>query len=326
LSAILWGTQSSAPSYWTLGAFLRQDWLFWLVMAACFARKRWFAMAGASMVYAGLLRVFPGLCVIGWLTVAGIHLVKYRRMAPDHKRALFGGVLAAAILIPASLWAAGPRSYQQFFHHTIGVHDQTPLTNHMGLRVMIGHGVGSDWTSGRMKYTKDTKLTDPFESWKTKRLERYKKYKPLGYALMAGTFVLLLAAHRRMKSLWVAQCLGQIWIVLLSQLTCYYYSFMILLAPLTRVHRQLEVPILLWAALSQITWMMFYWNDDKYSALTWISTAMIYAVNAWFLPRGVLERVRGAFGGGKPTAPAARSSSGSTASSGSTCPARASST
>ena len=44
------------------------------------------------MVYAGLLRVFPGLAVIGWLTVAGAYLVRHKRMAKSHQQMLVGGV------------------------------------------------------------------------------------------------------------------------------------------------------------------------------------------------------------------------------------------
>src|SRR5262249_43320345 len=41
VAAIFWGTQSSAPFYWTGGAFLRQDWLFYLVLSVCLLRKRY---------------------------------------------------------------------------------------------------------------------------------------------------------------------------------------------------------------------------------------------------------------------------------------------
>ena len=55
---------------------------------------------------------------------------------------------------------------------------------------------------------------------------------------------------RRVKSMWVAQCLGQIFIILMSQLTSYYYAFMIISAPLTKARRQLEIPIVGLAAVS----------------------------------------------------------------------------
>ena len=56
-----------------------------------------------------------------------------------------------------------------------------------------------------------------------------------------GLFFLVLAACLLRKK-WIAPCLGQIFIVLLSQLTCYSYSFMILAAPLTRVKKGIEAP------------------------------------------------------------------------------------
>src|SRR5687768_5279105 len=86
VGAIFWGTQASAPFYWTGGAFLRQDWLFFMVLSACLARKRYFALAGAAMVYCGLLRVFPGLIVIGWLVVCGAYVVRHRRFRREHLR------------------------------------------------------------------------------------------------------------------------------------------------------------------------------------------------------------------------------------------------
>jgi hypothetical protein len=276
VAAIFWGCQSSAPFYWTGGAFLRQDWLFFLVLASCLTRKRYFKLAGASMVYAGMLRIFPGLAVIGWLTVAGIHLVRHKRMPRSHVQTLIGGVLAAAVLIPVSLKVAGNDSYQQFYEHTLKVHDQTPLTNHMGLRVLVAHNPLGAVESGRMKYTKDTKLVDPFETWKRMRNERYAKYRFLAYGIVAASLAFFIYVCRRVRSLWVAQCLGQIFIILMSQLTCYYYSFMILSAPLTRLKRQIEVPLFGLAALSQFIWITFYWNDDKYTALTAVSLAFCY--------------------------------------------------
>lgn len=314
VAAIFWGCQSPSPFFWTGGAFLRQDWLFFLVLAACLARKRYFALAGASLVYAGLLRIFPGLVVIGWLVVAGAYIVKHRRMAKHHVRMLAGGTLAAALLIPLSLHVSGKDAYQKFFHHTIQVHDQTPLTNHMGLRVLIAQKtpfeineptiklgsteikipirVGVGGSSGRMKYTQDGKLRDPFEVWKNMRNERYAKYKLVAYAIIALSFAFFVYVVRRVKSMWVAQCLAQIWIILLSQLTCYYYSFMVLAAPLTKLKKGIEAPLFGLAALSQFVWMAFNYNDDKYWVLTLIALAFCYGLLCAFAPRELGDTIR----------------------------------
>ncbi|HZF53119.1 MAG TPA: hypothetical protein VE093_30910 [Polyangiaceae bacterium] len=326
VAAIFWGCQSSSPFFWTGGAFLRQDWLFFLVLSACLARKRYFALSGASLVYAGLLRIFPGLVVIGWLVVAGAYLVKHRRMARHHVRMLIGGVAAACVLIPLSLHVSGKDAYQSFYHHTIQVHDQTPLTNHMGLRVLIAQKtpfeineptlklgsseiklpirVGVGGSSGRMKYTQDGKLRDPFEVWKRMRNERYAKYRYAAYAIIALSFAFFVYVVRRVRSMWIAECLAQIWIILLSQLTCYYYSFMILVAPLTKVKRGIEAPLFGLSALSQFVWMAFNFNDDKYWVLTLISLVFCYGLLCAFAPRELGMTLRGLLGRKDPGEPA----------------------
>ncbi|APR78175.1 Hypothetical protein A7982_03522 [Minicystis rosea] len=307
VAAIFWGTQSAAPVLWTYGAFLRQDWLFWLVLSVCFARKRCFALSGAAMVYAGLLRIFPGIVVIGWLVVVGFQLVKHKTLTKPQWRMLLGGTLAAALLIPASIKVAGPNSYKEFYRHTLEVHDRTPLTNHMGLRVMLSQkvpfeiqplGIGTGPDSGREKYSKDDKLTDPYLGWKRMRIDRYHKLRPVAYGLVALTLAFFALVARRLRSMWMAACLAQIFIILMSQLTSYYYVFMILLAPLTRVKRNLEVPIFGFAILSQLLYMSVSWYDDKFWLLTAISLVFSYGILCAFLPKAERERIARYFGRG----------------------------
>lgn len=326
VGAIFWGCQSSAPFYWTGGAFLRQDWLFFSVLSVACLRKRYFKIAGASLVYAGLLRVFPGLVVIGTLVPTIAYVIKHKKMHRDHLQMLVGGTAAAAVLLVVSTaMTQRPNTpfyepYKLFYEHTIETHDKTPLTNHMGLRVIVGHkflelqspglrsaeqaaaaagpnasklaqtfarvkwpiALAKGQSSGQMQYVRDNKKLDPFEDWKRLRNERYEKYKSLAYALMLGTMVFFVWVVRRMKSLWVAQCLGQIFIILGSQLTCYYYSFMILGAPLIKLRRQIELGLFALAAITQIIWMNSYWNDNKYTLLTIVSLIFCYVMIGFF--------------------------------------------
>jgi hypothetical protein len=304
VGAIFWGTQSSAPFYWTGGAFLRQDWLFFTVLSVACIRRRCFKIAGASLVYAGLLRVFPGLVVVGTLVPFVAHLWRHRRFHPDHLKMLWGGVLAAAVLVPASLWVSGKTAYQDFYRHTLQVHDQTPLTNHMGLRVIIAHKfvdfqakwppvkIATGMESGRMKHTRDNSLDDPFEIWKRMRNERYEKYKAVAYALTGGTLAVFVVIVARIKSLWVAQCLGQIFIILMSQLTCYYYSFMILSAPLAKLRRPIELGLFGLAAVTEIIWLNSFWNDDRYTALTIVSLLFCYIMLGMFWRRDTIPKIK----------------------------------
>jgi hypothetical protein len=217
--------------------------------------------------------------------------------------------VAAALLVPLSLRVSGAGAYREFYLHTLEVHDRTPLTNHMGLRVLLAQkvpfeipflGIGTGKASGRMKYTKDTegKLVDPFELWKKMRNDRYDERKGVAYGIVALSVIAFAWVTRRVKSLWVAQCLAQIFILLMAQLTCYYYAFMILLAPLTRVHRRLEVPIFGLAALTQGISIFFLWNDDKYWALTAVSLLFCSGTLCLFVPRADRAVIARALGRG----------------------------
>ncbi len=294
IAALYWGCNAPGDDYFVQAAFLRQDWLFFFVMAACLARKRWYALAGASIVYAALLRIFPGLAVIGWLVVAGAYLLRHKRMAKHHQRMLLGGVLAAAVLLSASIQVCGKGSYPAFYRHTLQALDRTPLTNHMGLRVIIAHNVGTGPSSGRAKYVADDKLADPFEVWKRMRNERWDKYKGVAYAIVALSLAFFVWVVRRVRSMWIALCLGQIFIILMAQLLSYYYAFMIITAPLTRAKRQLEVPIIGLAAVTQLVWGGLAFFDDKSAAVTLIALVFSYGLVCTFAPEGTFDRPKAA--------------------------------
>ncbi len=333
IAAIYYGCEHTATSYWTFGAFLRQDWLFFLVASVCLLRKQYPKLAGAALVYAGLLRIFPGLVVVGLLVVVGWTVVRKHKMTREQLQMLIGGTASAAVLIPLSIAVSGPRSYMDFYKHTLEVHDQTPLTNHTGLRVMIAHDIprqvvaqvidaveaGAEnlqnrgWisedraqrfiktvhnedaaskNSGRMKYTRKNTLMDPFEIWKQMRNDRYKRLRIISYATIAFTLALSIWVHRRLKSLWIAQCLGQIWMILLAQLTCYYYSFMILLAPLTKVRRDFEAPIFGLAIVTQFIFRLSFYNDDKYTGLTLVSLFFLYGIFFALIPKSDFDKLK----------------------------------
>jgi hypothetical protein len=140
-------------------------------------------------------------------------------------------------------------------------------------------------SSGQMQFTRDNNLRDPFQVWKDMRNERYHQLRWLAWTIVGASFLFFVLVVRKIKSLWVAQCLGQIFVILGSQLTCYYYSFMILGAPLIKLRRQVEVGLFGLAAVTQIIWMNSYWNDNKYTALTVVSLLFCYLLIAMFWRR-----------------------------------------
>ncbi|MFO0658780.1 MAG: hypothetical protein U0165_02955 [Polyangiaceae bacterium] len=111
------------------GAFLRQDWIFALMLSACMARRRYYGWAGALLTYSTLLRVFPLFFYVGWGVIAAAYFYKHRKLNPVHLRLAAGALIAGAVLIPVSVAAHGARAWPAFIHH-ISVHNNTPLTNH----------------------------------------------------------------------------------------------------------------------------------------------------------------------------------------------------
>ena len=293
--SVFWGCQAFSPYYWTGGAFLRQDWLFWLVLSVCLARRRWFALSGAALAYASLLRVFPVLLAIGWAVAAASHFARHGRLAPEHRRMAVGALAAAAVLVPLSMAAAGAGSYAAFYRHTIQLHARTQLTNNMGLPVALAHGAGAGAQPGRLEHTRDERLADPVDAWKRVREERMERMRPALWLAAALTLAWFTRVLWRVRRTWMALSLAQLWPAVLLPLTCYYYSFLLLTAPLTRARRALELPLFALAAASQAVWWAFWWNDDRYAALSLLSLVFCYGVVASFARRRrpARERVRG---------------------------------
>jgi hypothetical protein len=265
VAAVFWGCQLPAEYFWTGGAFMRQDWLFFLVLSACLTRKRYFALAGAAFAYSTLLRVFPGILLAGWAVVAFTHLVKHKRMAPSHLRVLAGGVVATVLLVSISIGVAGKEAYPEFYKH-IQVHNHTPLTNNMGLATILAQS-----PSGRMKYVRDEKLLDAFGPWKQMRREQLNAFRPLHVIMLVALVIAFIHVVRRIKLLWIAQALALGIVISAVEITCYYYTIFILAAFLTRHRRGLEQWVLCIAGVSQLLVVnryMSYYYDDRY---TWQS-------------------------------------------------------
>ncbi len=297
VGAVFWGVQGPANFYWTGGAFLRQDWLFLFVAAVALARKRYFGMAGAALTWSTLLRVFPIIAFAGWGVVIAFETVRRIRAAragnppsgtgllrflhPDHQRLIGGCIVAAGILIPASVVVTGPESYREFYEHTIHTHNSTPLTNHMGLKSVMAH----TW-EGRMRFARNDALDDAFQGWKQGRIDRSHDLRHVRHAITLGFGLWIAWALRRTKALWVAQALSLPLLVCMVELTCYYYSFFMIAAVLIRQRPTIGPPFLTLAAVSALVLSSFYFVDDEFVAMTWLyivfSVLMLWAYSRPF--------------------------------------------
>jgi hypothetical protein len=277
-AVVFWGANAPADYAWTGGAFLRQDWLFLLVLSVCCLRRRRFALAGFAVTWAALIRVFPVLFALG--AAIPIVLVVIRRIRSGTPRRLLdyvprehlgfcaGAVVAVAVLVPAGAIRYGAESYREFVAHTLGTHRNTPLTNHMGLQTQLVH----DW-SGRLRFAKEDALGGALDAWKRGRLERFEQRKPLFVAITVFVLAWTIWALRRTRLLWVGFALSLPLVMCLTNLTCYYYSMFIVAAVLVAVRPQLGVPLLMTSAIGKAIQHDpegFYFLDDRWTAQSWL--------------------------------------------------------
>jgi hypothetical protein len=288
VATVFWGCNAPANFYWTGGAFLRMDWIFLLVASLCLMRRRRFFLAGFALTWAMLLRIFPGLFIAGVIIVMALVLIDRIRKArasgkapknlleyihPDHRRFIAGCFVCVAVLVPASMMATGGTgAYKEFYEHTLKTHAGTPLTNTMGLQTMLVH----DW-NGRMRFTRDDNLDDPFQGWKQGRLDRFKQMKPVFIGIILAVFAWTVWALRRTKLLWVGLAISTPLVICLTNVTCYYYSMTMVSCALVIARRQIGPPMLITSGVSQILLYApngYYWVDDRYTAQSWLFFTM----------------------------------------------------
>lgn len=262
--------------FWTGGAFLRWDWLFYLAAAvACLKKGRpW--LGGMALGYAMMLRVFPGLLAAGPLAAVIALAARDGLRRPEvqaHLRFLGGAAVAVALLVPASFAATGPDGWSAFIANT-HKHQATPLTNHMGLRTVAA------WRPAEVgRHLVDETAADPWLRWKEARLAAWRRVWPLGAAVAGAALLLLGRAARRRPEPWIAAALGALWIVFAVELTSYYYAFLVVPALLWVEKRSAGIALLALAAFSQLVSLgpllgMPTWRDEQYTLIS-LATVLV---------------------------------------------------
>jgi hypothetical protein len=296
--------------YWTGGAFLRWDWLFYLVGGICLVKKERPALGGFFLGYSTLLRIFPLFVFSGplLLILRQVWGAREGRKWWQHEpwdswkgalaridrrllRIVGGAALSAVILVPISLATSnGIEGYRAFKFNT-EKHKETPLTNYMGLRTVVAY---SPSEAGRVM--KDDRQEDPWGPWKRQKVKTFHARFPI-YLLLAGGFVVLLYQALRDAEPWVACSMGAMMMAVGVELTCYYYSF--LFAVTLLYHKRKEAGLILlgitamtgfidWSPTRYIPdvkpWMGLKWSqwlDEQYMAMS-IATLLGFV---WILYR-----------------------------------------
>jgi hypothetical protein len=245
------------------------------------------AAAGVALAYAAALRLFPLLLFAGWALVALLRLVRTRRVAGADRRFAAGFAFAGVGLILLGAAVAGWQAYPEFVRH-IRTHEQTPLTNHMGMRTLLSEDL-LEWNtpdSGRAKFLRDRRLPDEFVPWKNLRRARDEARRPYWIGLNVAALGILLVVLRRIEKekpnediAWIGVALATVLVFTAFQLTCYYYVLFVVVAVLTTHRPALEPWILLFAIGSQVARIAFgQLLDDDYVAMSLVTLVFLAGV------------------------------------------------
>jgi hypothetical protein len=291
VALLWWGLNFPARFYWNGGSMLRYDWQFWMVVGICLLKRKWSMAAGMALTYATLLRVFPGFVVAALVLKALARMVRLRRLvvSRSHLRFAIGCVIAMAVLIPVSNWSTNGLDAWTEFAQNSKKHLATALTNNMGLKTVMGYDFDT-----RAKFMRSSDTTDPFKGWKDARAYYYGKSKYVTYAVLL-LFMLLLAKAADREPDWAAAALGTGLIVMASELTCYYYGFLLTYGLLWQ---RRKLPGILATALAGVTCLMaetISWNDDHFGAMSLACVIVIVLVTAhaaFTRPGPAVEKIR----------------------------------
>lgn len=216
---IYWGTSLVAGNDFTAGAYLRYDWLFCAVVGVCCLERRRMGVAGFLLVYAAMLRVFPGFLVGGVVLGALVDMVRRRRLSlsAQHRRFAAGALLGLVLLGGLSLMRGGSEAWRGFVANTL-MHRETPMFQNMGTQAILHH-------------------SDQPELWPKPRLtvqELKSSYVEGGHRLLhtglALVFLALLAMAMAGEEAWVAAILGLAWMPFVTDVTNYYWTVLLVFA------------------------------------------------------------------------------------------------
>jgi hypothetical protein len=281
-----WGTNYPARYTFIGGAFLREDWLLLTVASLCFAKRGWMTASGFTLTWAALLRIFPGFVAIGLIVQAMTRAWRERslRLPVGYWRFAAGAIVALLLLIPLSFrMAAGPHGGVEAWRAFVDnsrKHLSTPLTNNVGLPMMLSFDPDT-----RSENVRELWLDSPWDVWKDARARVLGERRWLQVAIVA-IFIALLAAAVRECDPWVALVLGLGAVPLLTNLTCYYYGFMMGFAALWLLNPLTGVALLALSLVTAVIPALILADDDRYTAVSLVIVLYVFAITVWFMRRG----------------------------------------
>lgn len=213
-------------------------------------------MAGAALMLASLLRLFPGLLFAGPGLVWGARWLSTRRAPMALRRFAFGAALAAVLGLGVSLTHSGLADYREFWSHIQLRHDAV-VNNHMGFWTLL---------SATPVPIEATAVAGP--EWLSERVGRLEQLGSAFRVLITLAAAVVVTAIWQARRAWVALALATALIPLLLDPANYYYSFFVLLVPLCARQHAFGVLMCAVAAGGQLLSLRFAAAEARFVALS----------------------------------------------------------
>ena len=280
IAMLYWGTNYPARFWWTGGSFLRHDWLFWCVVGISCLKKNLHGLAGATLTYAALLRIFPGALLIPICIKYVFNSIAERKLLPHahQRRFVMGAAGAGFILVLLSFFPAQSKNVWYDFVQNSRKHLETPLTNNMGLKTVMKYKL-----ENRARFSVDETQIDPFLVWKREQIETFEE-REIFYYLLVLLFLVFLARAAIRHEDWVAAAMGAALVPIATELTCYYYGILLLLACLWIKRMRFGILLLLFSWFSYFTADFWKPYDEHFVYLSVMAVTLAFYV-VWLMSR-----------------------------------------
>jgi hypothetical protein len=248
---------------WIGGAFLRLDWLVAVGVAVCLMRRGRYRWAGALLAYAGMVRIFPFVLLLGPGVLALRAILRKEDLSWAWR---FAQGFALSLVLCIGAGALTGRGFDAWgeFAENLEKHHGTWLTNNVGLENLVLYDLD---TLNRRDV--DFSLPEPWIAWQRK-MTRLEGERQLWIWSLAALYLALVAAAAWRAERDESVVLGIGAVFALALLTCYYWA-MLLLVPLRGGRVAAAVLLLLSAGLYAL------------HLATPPSFEMIYGVLSWTL-------------------------------------------
>jgi hypothetical protein len=229
------------------------------------------------------LRIFPA-ALAGGVLMRILWNVGRRRFERHHLFTMAGATAALVILIGLSLPSAGGLvAYPEFYQNSVK-HKSTPLTNHMGLPTLVSYS-----PSMAARNLKNGHLEDPFADWKRVRRELLSDRAIVYWGIVALLFFGVAYLNRNRED-WEATAWSSIFLIALYELTCYYYNFMVLSAPMAIRRLRYVIAYILMSVGTQVAELTVGWLDERYV----LETALVFGMMVYVMIDQIIEERRAA--------------------------------